>query len=360
VAAVLTTVIVSAVIISTATADGLLSFFPCGAWSALALAAWGTAFASAVSLIGSLPGLDWEFSRLTAMVPAVAPYLLLQLFTLHFFASIGICAWGDLRPEAHAGTAYERSGYVEVLNFQDYGKAMLLLMHVLSLSNWSVTADAYVIASGRFWVFAWLYFLLFIWCNVLIVLNVLNGALIELYDALQREDELTRAGVLRRTAYNEEGVRTGRIAKSARGWRMSSVWSTLLDAFHAHADRRASVFEPVRIILGSAQVGLTSGQSRPPGHTRGGSPHRVATARGGVGARRVSTTAEMPAVLGKGASSFSRSARFICSSALSRQDTLDIRRLNAKRMSMGADLEGGNFSDSDSSVDSHSASRRPG
>mmetsp|Transcript_22258 Transcript_22258/g.69504 ORF Transcript_22258/g.69504 Transcript_22258/m.69504 type:complete len:796 (+) Transcript_22258:1181-3568(+) len=174
-------------------ADSLRSLFPCGWWSAVALVAWGVAFSEAVNALMLVKRIRQELSRLAVILPAVAPYLLLELCLMHFFATMGICAWGWLPSDAFEGTEYGVLGYSERLNFGGYTQGMVLLLHILSLNNWSVTAEAYVSVSGEWWPFAYLYFVAYIWCTVLLVLNVLNGALIELYATLQKEEEQAEA-----------------------------------------------------------------------------------------------------------------------------------------------------------------------
>ncbi|KAG8462964.1 hypothetical protein KFE25_001737 [Diacronema lutheri] len=167
-------------------------FLPCGYWSLLTIGAWTMAFREATRLIAIVPGVRAETRRLKSVVVAVLPYVALQLCWIHCFASIGILAWGALPNEALRGTDFHARGYADVFNFQNYGSAFMLLFQVLCENNWNVTAEAYVRASCRHWLGAWVYFVLFLYLHAMLLLNVLTGAMIKLYSYMREQDDLER------------------------------------------------------------------------------------------------------------------------------------------------------------------------
>ena len=66
------------------------------------------------------------------------------------------------------------------------------LTQVLCENNWNVTAEAYVRASCRHWLGAWVYFVLFLYLHAMLLLNVLTGAMIKLYSYMREQDDLER------------------------------------------------------------------------------------------------------------------------------------------------------------------------
>jgi hypothetical protein len=171
--------------------------FPCGVWSALAFFAWVVAFRTSLGLLARVPGVEAEIRRCSRAMAALAPYVVLQLCWMHFFASVGILVWGRMPLARFDGTSYAQLGYVDAMHFGDYQHALMLLFHVLCQNNWSVTAGAYVYVSGRAWPLAWGFFVLYLYLHALLLLNVLTGALIELYSAMRRHDELEQMAAIR-------------------------------------------------------------------------------------------------------------------------------------------------------------------
>ena len=77
-------------------------------------------------------------------------------------------------------------GLYYLMNFNDFGSALVVLFQQMVINNWYVVIDMYTILTGHIW-YTHIYFVSFWVFVVLILMNIMIAIVLEIHDVLKIE-----------------------------------------------------------------------------------------------------------------------------------------------------------------------------
>ena len=137
-------------------------------------------------MLKQLKLVELTWSAASAIAPRALSLTSLLLMLLFVFSWIGNCIFGGMinkdssLPDYHRlkASAYGESDFYDN-NFNDFPSAFVLLFELLIVNNWYVLSSGFEAVTRSYW--SELFFVVFWWCGVVIVLNVVLSAVLDAF-----------------------------------------------------------------------------------------------------------------------------------------------------------------------------------